>query len=149
MPPKIWNLEQKINDSKPHICILPILHYAFAQKISLILRTSTHSILQKLYSRNTASNLNHFTNVVGRKSIFLVRVRKSIFTAPFLDAQKLHSRSTWKANVCTFLCISIRKYLFKKCRKLLFGEGLNNFLKAGRCVGLVKCSEIFHFNWYF
>ena len=34
---------------------------------------------------------------------FLVGVRKSICTAPFLGAQELHSRSTWKVNVCIFL----------------------------------------------
>ena len=95
VPPKIRNLVQKINDSKPHIWILSFnsrfsstksqkqqklakkithftnLQYTFAQKISLILRTSTHSILQKLYSRNTAWKLTHFTNVAG--SMFLVQ----------------------------------------------------------------------------
>ena len=27
------------------------------------------------------------------------------------------------------------------------GRRLNNFLKAARCFGLVKCFSIFHFNW--
>ena len=27
------------------------------------------------------------------------------------------------------------------------GRRLNNFLKATRCFGLVKCFSIFHFNW--
>ena len=68
---------------------------------------------------------------------------------PFPDTQELHPRSTWKANFCIFQYISARKLLFQRRRKLLSGEGLNNFLKAGRCLGLVKCFKIFHFNWNF
>ena len=75
-----------------------ILHYSFAQKTSIILRTSTHSILSKIYSCNTA------------KIMFLVGVRKNICTAPFLDAKKLHSRSTWKANL--FIPVKIRPEIF-------------------------------------
>ena len=42
----------------------------------------------------------------------LVCVGKNFCTAPILDAQELHSRSALKANVCIFLYISIRKFLF-------------------------------------
>ena len=34
-------------------------------------------------------------------------------------------------------------------RKLLSGRRLNNFLKPAFCLSLVKCFEIFHFNWNF
>ena len=51
----------------------------------------------------------------------LVGVRRNICTAPFLDAQELHSRSTLKANVCIFLYISLRKFLFQRRSKFLSG----------------------------
>ena len=61
-----------------------------------------------------------------------------------------HSRSSWKANACIFLCISVRefrKFLFQRRRKLLSSGGLNDFFKAARCLDLVKCFKIFHINW--
>ena len=39
-----------------------ILQYSFAQKTSLILRTSTHFTLKIICSRKNAKNLSHFTN---------------------------------------------------------------------------------------
>ena len=50
---------------------------------------------------------------------------------PFLDAQELHSWSTLKANVCIFLYISVRKFVFHRSNKILSGEGM------GDGVGLV------------
>ena len=43
---------------------------------------------------------SHFTKFPG--NIFLVGVRGNICTAPFLEAQELHFRSTGKANNCIF-----------------------------------------------
>ena len=74
---------------------------------------------------------------------------ENICTAPFLDAQELHSWSTWKANAYMFLYISVRKCLFQRRMELLSGGGINNIFKAVRCLGLVKCFKIFHFNWNF
>ena len=63
-----------------------------------------------------------------------------------------------KANVCIFLYISVRKCLFQRRSKILsegervglgIGEMLNNFLKAARWLGLIKCFTIFNFNWNF
>ena len=51
----------------------------------------------------------------------LVDVIKNIDTAPFLDAQELPSRSTLKVNVCIFLYIYLRKFLFQRRSKLLAG----------------------------
>ena len=82
-------------------------------------------------------------------NMLLVGVRKNICTAPFLDTQELHSQSTWKANICIFLHISVRKYLFQRRRKLLTGRGLNNFLKSTCALAFVKYFKIFHFNWNF
>ena len=55
-------------------------------------------------------NIHHFLNFPA--NIFLAGVRKSIYTVSFLSDQELHSQSNWKANVCMFLYISIRRYLF-------------------------------------
>ena len=93
--------------------------------------------------------------------MFLFGVRKNICTAPFPDAQELLSRSTLIANVCIFMYISLRKFLFERSSKILSvgmggvgggggggggGWRLNNFLKAARCLALVKWFTIFHFN---
>ena len=115
--------------------------------MSLILPTSTNSTLKKICSRNTARNIFHFTNFLA--NIWWCQ------TAPFLDAQELHSRSTLKANVCIFLYISFRKVLFQRLSKLSSGGvgggwwSMNFFLNAARGLGLVKCFTIFHFNWNF
>ena len=82
-------------------------------------------------------------------NMFLVGVRKAIYTAPFLDTKELHSRSFGKANICIFLYVFVKKVLFRRHRKLLSGGGLNNFLKAARCLDVVKCFKKFYFNWNF
>ena len=76
----------------------------------------------------------------------LVDAIKNIGMAPFLDAQELPSQSTLKANVCIFLYICLRKFLFRKRSKLLSGfifNLLHNFRKAARCLGLAKYFTIF------
>ena len=100
--------------------------------------------MRKIYSHNTAKNLTHFTNFPA--SMFLVGVRKSICTTLFLKAKEPHFRSTWKASLCIFGYISVRKFLFQWRRKLLSDGGLNNFLKADHCL---KCFKILHFNLNF
>ena len=60
----------------------------------------------------------------------------------------------FKANICIFMYISVRNYLFQRFSKILSGkewvEGrLNNFLRAARCLGLVIFFSIFYFNWNF
>ena len=50
-------------------------------------------------------------------------VRKNIYIAPFLDAQGLHSWSTLIANVCIFLYIFARKFLFQRRSKVLSNGG--------------------------
>ena len=89
----------------------------------------------------------HFTNCAAY--MFVVGVKRNICIVPFLDVQELHCRSSWKANVCMFLIISVRKFFFQRCKKLLSGGGLNDILKVACCLGLVKCCEIFHINWNF
>ena len=48
-----------------------------------------------------------------------------------------------------FLREKVCKYFVQNCRGVRSWWVLNNFLKAARYLGLVKCSEIFHFNWNF
>ena len=50
--------------------------------------------------------------------MFLFGVSKNICTAPFLDAQELHSWSTLKENVSIFQYISVRKVLFQRGSKI-------------------------------
>ena len=97
-------------------------NYSFAQKTSLILWTSTHLTLKIICSHNTAKNFSVFTNFSA--NMFLFGVRKSIFTATFFEGQKLHSCSILKANIFMFLCISLRKCLFKRHSKIFFWWGM-------------------------
>ena len=115
---------------------------------------------KKTCSQNTAKKLSQFTNFPA--NMFLFGVRKIICTTPFPDDQELLSWSTLKANVCIFLFIPIA-FCFKDVARFYlvvwrggWGGGgggcwrkLNNFLKAARCLGLLKCFTIAHFNWNF
>ena len=98
-----------------------ILQYSFAQKTKLILRTSAHLTLKIICSRNTAKNLSDFKDFPA--DMFLLGVRENICTAIFLDAQELHFWSTLKANVCIFLYISVRKFLFQRRSNILSNGG--------------------------
>ena len=74
--------------------------------------------------------------------------KKNIYTAPFLDAQERHYRSTLKANVCIYLYISLRKFLSQRRIKLLSGFVfylLNNFLEVAHCFGPRKMFYNFSF----
>ena len=121
-----------------------------AEYLKAFLRNSTQLTLKIICSRNIAKNVSDFTNFLA--NIFLFGVRKNICTAPFLDAQELHSWSTLRTNVFVFLYISLTKFLFLRRSKVLSGGGggvggrLNNFFKAARYLGLAKCFTIFHFN---
>ena len=100
-----------------------------------------------------SKNLTHFTNSNSldiennmlpqhnQKPFWLYKFSANMFTAPFLDAQELHSWSTLKANACIFLYIFLIKILFQTCGKVLCGKGwdegrLDNFFKAARCLDL-------------
>ena len=64
VPPKIWNLEQKINDSKPHIWILSF-NFRFSstksQNQQKLAKKITH--FTNLTIRFCSKNLTHFTNL--------------------------------------------------------------------------------------
>ena len=123
-----------------------VLQYSFSQNTSFILWTLTHLTLKIIFSDDTAKILSEFANFSA--NIFLFNVRENICTAPFLDAQELHSWSTLKEKVCIFLDISLRKCLFERRSKIFsggggLGVGRINFLKAACCLGLAKFLAIF------
>ena len=70
----------------------------------------------------------------------------------FLTPKNYILEALWKQISVYFF---VRKLLFQIRNKILyggglwFGEKLNNFLKAVRCLGLVKCFTISYFNWKF
>ena len=43
--------------------------------------------------------------------------------------------------------IPYKEFLFQRCRKLLSGSRLNNFLQAACFEGLARCFIMFHFDW--
>ena len=127
--PRKRNLDEKINDSKSHIRSLSFNFRFFSSKSQSqqkLAKKITHFTI-KFRSKNLTyfTNLTvtqncknfHFTNFpkFSSTNMFLAGVRKNICTAPFLDAQELHSRSTGKR------------------RKLSNGGSLNNVLKAAHC----------------
>ena len=80
-----------------------------SQRQQRLVKKITHFTIQF-----RSKNLTHFTNfnsvniiknILPQRSqnMYLIGVRKNIYTAPFLDAQGLHSQRVWKANVCVFL----------------------------------------------
>ena len=113
--PKNWNLDQKINFSKPHIWSLPF-HFRFSSRMS------------SQNQQNLAKNITHFTipfcskNLTYFTNLNCFNIVKKIFpqhskklahftkfpanTAPFLEAKELHSRTTGKA----FLYMSVRSF---------------------------------------
>ena len=96
----------------------------------------------KIMLRQCSKNLTHFTNFPA--NMFLVGVRKNICTAPFLDAQELHSRSTWK-QMTAYSWFPQENVCSRNAVSFLSGGGL----KASRYLCLVKYFKIFHFNWNF
>ena len=113
-----------------------VLQYSFAQK--------AHSF----YEHQLTWHCKQYAPATQPKPFWFSKFSENIFTAPFLDAQELHSWSTLKANACIFLYISLRKFLFQRRSKVLSGKGwdggrLNNFLKVVHCLGLVNILQFF------
>ena len=98
--------------------------------LSVRLRTKWFWVQVQLQSLTSLDTEKYMLRKHSQKSFSLYKfsskhlagVRKNIGTAPFLDAQELHSWSTLNANVCIFLHISLRKFLFRRRSKLLSAE---------------------------
>ena len=77
--------------------------------------------LKIICSCSVAKNLSDFKNFPA--DMFLLGIRENICTAPFLDAQELHFWSTLKANVCIYLYISVRNFVFQRRSNILSDGG--------------------------
>ena len=102
---------------------------------------------------NATQPKTFLTLKVFQETCFWLVSEKTFALYQFLDAKELHSQSTLKANVCVFLHISVRKFLFQRRRKFLSGgRGVgawrrqNNYIKEVQCFGFVKYFTSFHFN---
>ena len=91
-----------------------------------------------------AKNITHFP-----ANMFLFGVRKNICTAPFLDAQELHSWSNSHLAPWLLWVPGVQKKVIVLSDGGWVGGRLNNVFKAARCFGLVKCFRILHINWNF
>ena len=121
------------------------------QKLAILLAITHFTI------KFCSKNLTHFTNLNSLEiknnmlprhsqkpfwpykfsaSMFLFGVRKNNCTAPFLDAQELHSWSTLNANVCIFLYISLRNLSFQRRSKVLPGKAYDGGSGEGEWLNL-------------
>ena len=57
------------------------------------------------YEPQLTQHCKKYTPVTQQKTLLTC-------TAPFPDAQELHSRSTWEENFCIFLYLSVRNVLY-------------------------------------
>ena len=99
----VESFKAKTNSKKDHS-----FYKTFSlKKSSLILRSSTSQHYKKS-SSNTTKNVTHLINFPAY-----------IYATPVLYAQELHSRSTWKANVCIsckyFCSGDVRSFYLEWC----------------------------------
>ena len=87
-------LAESLKDNKNQQKTSHILQYSFAQKTSLILRTSIHLTLKIICSHNIAKNLSDLTNFPA--DIFLCGVRKNILLHHFLTPKNCILEALWK-----------------------------------------------------
>ena len=80
-----------------------ILQYSFAQKTSLILRTSTHLTLKMISSRNTTKNHSDFTNF--QQTCFCLVSEKIFVLHHFLKPKNCILEALWK-QVSVYFFIS-------------------------------------------
>ena len=143
--------------------------FKFVQTFQL--RTSEFLFNFRFHSKqNLAKKITHFT-IQSRSKILThftnlnsLDIENNMLPQHmFFQKKYLHCTISWrprtaflktlKANVCIFLYISSRKFLFQRRSKVLFAGGWNggrsnNFHKAC-CLGLARCVTIFNFNWNF
>ena len=140
--------QSEIWTRKPQIMIQSLkVNKNLAKKIAH-LRIQLHS-----------KNLSHFANLDSLnivKNILPQHSQKPYSLSKFYSdnvsgwCQKKHctisrrTRTAFQKNLeSNYVCIFM--YIWRR-RKLLPGGGLNNFLKAARCLGLVKYLNVFHSN---
>ena len=133
----MWPNPPQMRRLKYHICSLAFI-FRFSSRISQsqqkLAKKITHLTMQSRWK-----NLTYFTNLTSFNIVKKVlpqhsqnlsgRCQKKYLLCTISGAQKLHSWSIGKANVCIFLYISVKKMLMTKIRKSLSGRGLSNFLR--------------------
>ena len=168
------NLEQNINDSKssfdfiissiqlfyirPHVPVDIIRVFLFSDLVEYLKAKKDHSfyntvLLKKPHSHfRNPNSLDIENNLLRQHSqklnmlLSLVKKKKTFALHHFLK----HKNCILEANVYIFLYISVRKFLFHRRSKILFGGGwvggrLNNLFKVDGCLGFVKCFKFFLF----
>ena len=115
-------------------------------------RTSTHLTLKVICYRNTANTLSDFANF--HQTCFCLMSGETFALHHFWTPKNCIRKALWK-QMSVYFCISSSK---KFCsRDLIMKDGemgmwdgewvggrLNSFLKAARCLGLIKWFIIFH-----
>ena len=80
-------------------------------------------------------------------NMFLVGVKKIIFTEPFLDAQELHSRSTLRANISAYFC---KSFFDNFCSR---DEGnfyrVEDWIISFRQIAIWDCKMFSNFSFWF
>ena len=82
-----------------------ILQYSFAQKISLILRTSTHFTLKIICSRKNVKNLSHFTDFPANMFGVCLMLQKTFALHHSLMPKKCSLEALLK-HISVYFCVS-------------------------------------------
>ena len=124
----------------------PILQYSFAQKSSLILRTSTH-LTVKINAPETLPKTFHILQIFQQAYLSLVS-EKTFALHHFLTPKKCILEALERECLYIFVYLPRKIFIPKTQKGLIWcgGGRLNNFLEAARCLNLAKCFTIFHFN---
>ena len=125
-----------------------ITHFTIqsCSKTSLILQTSTQLTLKVICFRNTAKTF--LTLQIFQQTCFSLVSEKIFALHHFLTPKNSTAEALWRQMSVYFYTLLKMIFLSKTWSLLTFGR-LNDSLKAARCLGLLKCFTIFHFNWNF
>ena len=97
-----------------------------------------------MLSQHSQKNLSRFTIF---EPCFCLVSEKTFALHNLLKPKNCFLEALWKQILCIFLYISVRKFLFHRCSKILSVEGWAISLRAACCLSLVKCFTIFYFKW--
>ena len=90
-----------------------ILQYSLTQNTPLILTTSTHSTLWKIYPWNTAKRLNHFTNFPANRFWFVSdKTLAPTWVHCTISRYSKTSFSKDLENKCLYILVNLRKNIF-------------------------------------
>ena len=141
----LQKLAKKITQFTIQFCSKNLTHFTDLNDSNLNL------IMEIICSCNTAKNFFWFYKCF-RKHVSGVITKHFHWTIS--GGPRTAFLKHFQSKCLYILYISVRKYLFhRRSNNLSGGEWvrgrLNNFIETVRCLGLVKCFTIFHFNWNF